>query len=100
VTQQTQEIGIRMALSATAANVQIGIMRRTLRFALIGIAAGTLASLGVTKLIASLLFETKSTDPFTFLGTALLLGLVALFAGYIPARRASGIDPMKALRNT
>jgi ABC-type antimicrobial peptide transport system permease subunit len=99
VTQQTQEIGIRMALGATQARVQLAVIARTLRLALIGIAVGSVASFGIGGLIASLLFGTPSTDPATFLSMILLLGLVALFAGYIPARRASRIDPMIALRN-
>ncbi len=98
VTRQTQEIGIRMALGATQARVQRDVIWRTLRLALIGIAVGTVASFAVSNLIASLLFGTAPTDPVTFTGMIVLLGLVALFAGYIPARRASRIDPMIALR--
>jgi ABC-type antimicrobial peptide transport system permease subunit len=98
VTRQTQEIGIRMALGATQARVQRDIIWKTLRLALIGIAVGTVASFAVSSLIASLLFGTAPTDPVTFTGMVVLLGLVALFAGYIPARRASRIDPMIALR--
>jgi ABC-type antimicrobial peptide transport system permease subunit len=99
VTQQTQEIGIRMALGATQARVQFAVIANTLRLVLIGMAVGTLASFGIGNLIASLLFGTNPTDRATFLCMILLLGLVALFAGYIPARRASRIDPMIALRN-
>jgi predicted permease len=98
VTRQTQEIGIRMALGATQAKVQRGVIWKTLRLALIGIAVGTVASFGVSSLIASLLFGTAPTDPTTFLGMVVLLTLVAFTAGYIPARRASRIDPMIALR--
>lgn len=98
VTRQTQEIGIRMALGATQSRVQLDVISRTLRLALIGIALGIVASIGVSSLIASLLFGTTPTDPITFLGMALLLGLVAFIAGYIPARRASRIDPIIALR--
>jgi len=98
VTRQTQEIGIRMALGATQARVQLTVIRKTLWLALIGIAVGTVVSFGVSSLIASLLFGTTPTDPITFLAMVLLLGLVALLAGYIPARRASRIDPMIALR--
>jgi len=98
VTRQTQEIGIRMALGATQGRVQLGVIGKTLRLVLIGIAAGLAASIAVAKLIASLLFKTAPTDLITFLGTIVLLGLVAVFAGYIPARRASRIDPMNALR--
>jgi predicted permease len=98
VTRQTQEIGIRMALGASRARVQMDVIRRTLWLALLGIAAGIVASFGVSSLIASLLFGTAPTDPITFLDMVLLLSLVALIAGYIPARRASRIDPMIALR--
>jgi predicted permease len=99
VTRQTQEIGIRMALGATAGNVQLGVIQQTLRLALTGIALGTVASFAVAKGIASLLFGTEPTDPATFAAMVLLLTGVALVAGYIPARRASRIDPMTALRN-
>jgi len=99
VTQRTQEIGIRMALGATMARVQLGIIGKTMRLALIGIAAGTIASLVASKAIAALLFGTTPTDSVTFAGMILLLGTVALLAGYIPARRASRINPMIALRN-
>jgi len=98
VTRQTQEIGIRMALGASRSRVQTAVIRRTLRLALIGIVAGVVASVGVAKLIASLLYGTAPGDPVTFLGMVLLLVVVALLAGYIPARRASRIDPMIALR--
>ncbi len=99
VTQRTQEIGIRMALGATQARVQFAVIANTLRLAVIGIAVGTLASLGIANLIASLLFGTPPTDRTTFLSMILLLLMVALLAGYLPARRASRIDPMIALRN-
>ena len=87
-----------MALGATQARVQGEVIWKTLRLALIGIAVGMAASFAVSSLIASLLFGTAPTDPVTFTGMIVLLGLVALFAGYIPARRASRIDPMIALR--
>ena len=99
VTQRTQEIGIRMALGATQSNVQLGVIRQTLRMALLGIAVGTVASLAVSSLIASLLFGTAPTDPATFAAIVTLLAAVALLAGYLPARRASRINPMVALRN-
>jgi predicted permease len=98
VTRQTQEIGIRMALGASRSRVQGAVIRRTLRLTLIGIIAGVVASVVVAKLIASLLYGTAPGDPVTFLGMVLLLVVVALLAGYIPARRASRIDPMIALR--
>jgi len=98
VTRQTQEIGIRMALGATETRVQRDVIWKTLRLALIGIAVGMMVSLAVARLIASLLFQTAPTDPLTFVGMVILLGGVALLAGYLPARRASMIDPMVALR--
>jgi ABC-type antimicrobial peptide transport system permease subunit len=99
VTQRTQEIGIRMALGATRANVQLGVVRQTLRLTAIGIAVGAVASLAVSSLIASLLFNTRPNDPPTFACIAVLLAIVAIVAGYLPARHASRIDPMVALRN-
>jgi predicted permease len=99
VTQRTQEIGIRMALGATMAQVQLGVIAKTLGLALIGITAGAIASLVVAKSIAALLFNTTPTDPVTFAAMILLLATVALVAGYLPARRASRINPMTALRN-
>lgn len=98
VTRQTQEIGIRMALGATETRVQLDVLWKTLRLAVLGIAIGILASLVVARLIASLLFQTAPTDPLTFTGMVVLLGAVALLAGYLPARRASMICPMVALR--
>jgi ABC-type antimicrobial peptide transport system permease subunit len=99
VTQRTQEIGIRMALGATQGRVQLAVIGKTLLLALIGIATGTVASFAISSLIASLLFGTRANDQATFLSMILLLLLVALLAGYIPARRASRINPMIALRN-
>jgi predicted permease len=99
VAQRTQEIGIRMALGATQGRVQLGVIARTLGLALSGIALGAVASFAISGLITSLLFGTAPRDPATFICIVLLLTTVALFAGYIPARRASRIDPMIALRN-
>jgi len=98
VTRQTREIGIRMALGASAGQVQLGVITKTLRLALMGVALGTLASFAAARWIVSLLFGTAPTDPATFAGIILLLSAVAFVAGYIPARRASSIDPMIALR--
>ena len=99
VTQRTQEIGIRMALGASMAQVQRSVIAKTLRLAVTGIAAGAIASLFVSRAIASLLFNTAPSDPVTFAAITLLLGTVALLAGYIPARKASRVNPMVALRN-
>ncbi|MGA9717021.1 MAG: ABC transporter permease [Acidobacteriaceae bacterium] len=98
VTRQTLEIGIRMALGATAARVQFGVIFRTMRLALIGIAVGAVVSLAVASLISAMLFNTAPTDPATFAGMVGLLIVVALLAGYIPARRASHVNPLVALR--
>jgi predicted permease len=99
VTQRTQEIGIRMALGATQSQVQRNVIGRALRLVCIGIVAGSIASLLVARGIAALLFATAPTDLLTFAGTILLLGAVAFLAGYLPARRASRINPMVALRS-
>jgi predicted permease len=98
VTRQTQEIGIRMALGATMGRVQRQVLAGTLRLALIGILLGATASLAVARLIASLLFATSPWDFATYLGMAAALLAVAVVSGYLPARRASRIDPMVALR--
>lgn len=98
VTRQTQEIGIRMALGATQWWVQFDVIWKTLRLALIGVAVGIVASLLLARLIASLLFQTASSDPLTFVAMVAVLGAVALVAGYLPARRASKINPIVALR--
>jgi predicted permease len=99
VTQRTQEIGIRMALGAPQSTVQLGVISQTLRIAALGIVVGAIASLTLSSFIASLLFGTAPTDPATFAVIFMLLAAVALMAGYIPARRASRIHPMVALRN-
>jgi predicted permease len=98
VDQRTREIGIRMALGATSGLVQRDVLLKTLWLALAGVALGTLGSLALSKWIESLLFGTKPTDPLVFSGVIVLLCAVALAAAFIPARRASRIDPIQALR--
>jgi predicted permease len=98
VTRQTQEIGIRMALGASAGRVQRQVLSGTLRLAVIGVVVGTVASLAIAKLIASLLFATSPWDAVTYAAMATALLAVAAASGYIPARRASRISPMVALR--
>ncbi len=98
VMRQTQEIGIRMALGATMGRVQRQVLGGTLRLAIVGIVLGAAASIAAAKLIASLLFATSPWDVTTYAAMAATLLAVAVVAGYLPARRASRIDPMVALR--
>ena len=98
VAQRVQEIGVRMALGATGGDVRGQVLRETLRLALAGIAVGLLASFALARLIATLLYDTSPADPMTFVATGALLVGVAAIAGYVPALRASRVDPMTALR--
>ncbi len=99
VNQRVQEIGIRMALGASPADLQRGILLRTLALALFGLALGMAASRALTSMLGSLLFGVTSGDPATYLSVGALLMAVAAIAGYIPAWRASRIDPMIVLRS-
>jgi predicted permease len=98
VSQRTQEIGIRMALGASVNKVQASILAHTLRLAAIGMAIGIAASWMLAGAVRSLLFGVNSADPATFAAMLVILTLVAAIAGYLPARRASRIDPIVALR--
>ena len=98
VSQRTQEIGIRMALGASAQSLQAGILFQTLILAAIGMLLGVASSWALARTLSGLLFGVTSTDPATFAAMLLLLTAVAALAGYLPARRASRIDPMAALR--
>jgi len=98
VNQRTKEIGIRMALGANSGLVLRGVLTKTLQLALAGVALGTLGSFALSKWIQSLLFGTTPTNPAIFSGVGLLLCAVALLAAYVPARRASRIQPLEALR--
>jgi predicted permease len=98
VSQRTREIGIRRALGSQNAQITAMFLRQAAQLTAIGIACGLGVALGVTRLMSSLLFDVKPADPFTFIIVTLVLAASALAAGYIPALRATGIDPIEALR--
>ena len=98
VSLRTREVGIRMALGAERRDVLGMLLRTGAALTGTGLAAGFLASLALTRLLASLLFEVRSIDLATSAAVAMLLSIVALLASYLPARRAASVDPMIALR--
>jgi predicted permease len=98
VSQRVVEIGIRLALGARAAQVGSMVLNQTMRLALVGIGVGMGAALVLNRVINAVLFGVRSTDPATFVAVCLLLAGVAALAGYLPARRASRVDPLEALR--
>jgi putative ABC transport system permease protein len=98
VAQRTNEIGIRIALGAQGRDVLLMIVKQGSKLILIGLAIGLFGAYAVTRLVASLLFGVTAKDPFTFAAVAVLLAIVGLFACYVPAWRATKVDPMEALR--
>jgi putative ABC transport system permease protein len=98
VAQQTHEFGVRMALGASQHDVLRQVMAQGLMMAMSGAALGLAASFALSRVLTSMLYEVHPTDPTTFVSTAILLTCVSLVACYIPASRATKVDPMVALR--
>lgn len=98
VEQQTEEIGIRMALGAGSAGILRSVMGRCLRLTLVGIFLGGMGALILSRLLSGFLYGIKPTDPLTYMMTALILLLTAVLAHFMPARRASKVDPIVTLR--
>ena len=99
VMQRTREFGVRMALGALASDVRGMVVRQAATLTLLGMGLGIVGALVATRLMRSLLFEVAPTDPVTYVGVALILGVISLIASYLPARRATLVDPVIALRN-
>jgi ABC-type antimicrobial peptide transport system permease subunit len=98
VSQRTREIGVRVALGAAPADIRKLVVNQGLRLAVVGVAIGLVLSFGVTRVLAAVLFGVSASDPLTYVGTAIVLAVVAMAASYIPARNATRTDPLVALR--
>jgi putative ABC transport system permease protein len=98
VAQRTQELAIRIALGASRGDIFSLVIGNGLKLALAGILIGLVASFALTRLMATLLFQTSATDPIAFAASAALFAGVAMLASYLPARRAARVDPIVALR--
>ncbi len=100
VAERTQEIGVRMALGAEAKGVQRMVVAQGARVAMIGVAIGVVVAIGATRVLSGLLFGVKAVDLATFVGTSATMIMVGLLASYLPARRASNVDPIESLRGS
>lgn len=98
VTERTREIGIRMALGAKKGDITFMLLKRTLLLVIAGVAIGGCGALALTRVLSKFLFEVKPTDPVTFLAVAAILAVTGIIAGLLPARRATRVDPVVALR--
>lgn len=98
VEEQTKEIGIRLALGAPPRQVLRTLLSEGMRLVFVGVAIGTLGSIGLMRFMRTLLFEVEPSDPVTLVMTSAFLSVIALIATYIPSRRATRIDPLQALR--
>ena len=98
VAQRTNEMGIRMALGAPRAGIRSLVLRQSLPPVMLGLGVGVVASLALSRVLSSLLFGIGATDPLTIFAVIALLSAVAMVAAYIPARRATQVDPITALR--
>jgi len=99
VAQRTREIGVRIALGAQRKDVLSLVVNQGMKLALLGLALGLIAALVVMRFVGSLLYGVTTTDPVAFIGVSALLLLVAVLASWLPARRATKVDPMTALRH-
>ena len=98
VQQRTQELGVRMALGAQASNLRNMVIRQGMMLTFVGVVIGTGGAFWLTRFLASFLFGVKTLDPIVFVATPLLLSAVAFLSIWVPARRATRVDPMSALR--
>jgi putative ABC transport system permease protein len=99
VSQRTQEMGVRIALGASGSDVRGLVVRQGLKLAMAGVVLGLAGAFGITRVIQSLLYNVSTTDPVSFGGVSIFLALIAALASYVPARRATAVDPIVALRN-